>query len=173
MHDKRRFALCALLISLVAPLARAQVYQIRGLGTLPGGSFSYAAGVNNLGQVAGGSQVLNSFSLLLTHAFLWTKNGGMQDLGTLPNIYDDPSFASSGNAVNDLGLVVGGSWFDPINNHAFICSRTGGMQDLGTPTGMQCSYAQSINLFGQVVGTASPYPAITNTECGGVPYAFL
>jgi probable HAF family extracellular repeat protein len=171
MRAKSTFALSIFLFCLIPALAAAQVYLVTDLGTLPGGSFSYAAGVNNLGQVAGTSQVVNSFSALVIHAFLWTKSGGMQDLGTLPDLYDDPNFSSWANGVNDLGLVVGGSWFDPINNHAFAWSHTGGMQDLGTAPGTQCSDAQSINLFGQVVGTAYEEPAI-GEQCS-LGHAFL
>ena len=171
MQSRRTFALWLFL--LFVPIASAQVYKITDLGTLPTGTFSTATGINNFGHVTGEADILNRDSEEVDRAFLWTKKSGMEDLGTLPNPYDDPGFASSGNAVNDLDLVVGGSWFDPINNHAFIWSRTGGMQDLGLPPGMQCSYAQSINLFGQVVGTASDYPAITDTECNSYEYAFL
>ena len=57
-----------------------------------------------------------------------------RDLGTLPI---DPSvaefFASWANGLNDLGSVVGGSWYDAQYNHAFLWTRSGGIQDLGVP----------------------------------------
>ena len=49
------------------------------LGTL-GGSFSWAFGINNRGQVVGNSQLPGD---TLSHAFLWTPDTGMVDLGTL------------------------------------------------------------------------------------------
>jgi probable HAF family extracellular repeat protein len=149
-------------VLFVVPVASAQVYRVTDLGTLPGGSFSEAAGVNDLGQVVGRSEVLNSFSNLVTHAFLWRKNGGMQDLGTLPALkgfdYEEPYFLSSATALNFFGLVVGSSWVTPESDAAFLWSKNGGMQDLGHlvfPNSGWSSYAQSINLFGQVVGISS------------------
>jgi len=47
MPTNRRFALCALLISLVAPLASAQVYKITDLGPLS------PTAINIWGQVVG------------------------------------------------------------------------------------------------------------------------
>src|ERR1700719_444805 len=66
-----------LLLTLVLP-ARAQVYSITDLGTL-GGKSSFAFSANALGQVVGSSDKGDGNS----HAFLWTKKTGMQDLGTL------------------------------------------------------------------------------------------
>jgi len=59
-------------------------------------------------------------------AFLWTKAGGMQDLGTLGQ-------TSNAIGINDLEHVVGFSVFtggSPF--HAFFWTRSAGMLDLGT-----------------------------------------
>jgi probable HAF family extracellular repeat protein len=161
-----KLALCFVLL-LAASTCFAQMYTVTDLGTL-GGSWSMATGVNNLGQVTGRSEVLNSYGLLRAHAFLWTKNGGMQDLGTLPDSYNDFLFSSGGQAVNDLGLVAGSSWWSRSQDHAFIWSRNSGIQDLGTPPGLYGdTHAHGINIFGQVVGAAAE---ITG---GAYPHAFL
>src|SRR3954454_14567242 len=52
-------------------------YAPLDLGSLGGGT-AYALGVNNKGQVVGGSTLANGQN----HAFLWT-NGVTKDLGTL------------------------------------------------------------------------------------------
>ena len=177
MHIKRRFALCALLISLVATLASAQGYTVTDLGILPTGTFSYATGTSNFAHISGVADVVNAYSARVHHAVLWTRSG-IQDLGTLPNFVDDPGFASWANGVNDLGIVVGGSWYDQEENHAFLWSQTVGMQDLGTPPGMVGSDAQSINLFGQVVGAgfeigpgdSGPSHAFLWTSTGGMRF---
>jgi probable HAF family extracellular repeat protein len=171
MHCKSRFYLWLFVAFALVPLAGAQVYRTTDLGTLPGGSYSYATGLNNLGQVSGFAEVVNSFGILCTHAFLWTKNGGMQDLGTAHNDFDDQEefFNSRATGLNDFGAVAGWSWINLSQDHAILWSSNG-LQDLGDlPHGMS-SYARSINLFGQVVGGSSEFPGNSNTEFG---HAFL
>jgi probable HAF family extracellular repeat protein len=53
-------------------------YRVKDLVTL-GGTFSQAFGINNRGHVGGGASLPNGN----LHAFLWTKQTGMQDLDTL------------------------------------------------------------------------------------------
>ena len=118
------------------------------LGTLPGGDYSEATGINASGQVVGFST-----TPIGDHAFLYS-GGVMMDLGTLP--YGDSSRAT---AINDAGQITGWSstwqpgWFvHPV--HAFIYFG-GVMTDLGNiapsyPTAWSEGY--SINSSGQVVG---------------------
>ena len=62
----------------------------------------------------------------VSHAFLWTRESGMVDLGTLGGS------ASWAHAVSDDGVVVGSSQTASGDNHAFAWSRHTGMVDIGT-----------------------------------------
>jgi probable HAF family extracellular repeat protein len=57
-----------------------------------------ALAINNRGQVAGVSALPGNQN---THAFLWSRETGMRDLGTLPGDVN-----SAGLAINDRGDVV-------------------------------------------------------------------
>lgn len=76
------------------------------LGSL-GGSYSYAVAINASGQVVGNSFVSGDTA---THAFLWTKQGGMIDLGTLGGT------SSLATAITPSGQIVGES--DTVGNGA-------------------------------------------------------
>src|SRR5262249_1940890 len=78
------------------------------LATLPGGTTSRAAAVTECGQAGGGAGTGSRSS----QAFLWQQDVGMIDLGTLPGDVD-----SQGNAINNLGHVVG--WSGDINYARF------------------------------------------------------
>ena len=109
------------LLSLLwlAPLrpAAAQTYTVTDLGTLPGGTFSQATAINNLGHVTGGSDTdltgqkrklppptlkhgQSAYVPRTYHAFLWYSHK-MQDLG------GDTMNDSDGHALNDADAVVG------------------------------------------------------------------
>ena len=82
------------------------------------------------------------------HAFLWTAEDGMIDLGTLGGT------RSYARGINDLGQVVGESSMATGGAHAFLWTAEGGMIDLGTLGGARSS-AWGINNLGQVVGESS------------------
>ncbi len=119
-------------------------------GTLPGGTASYAHGVNATGQVVGYG-LINANSI--AHAFLTDGNGAnMRDIGTLAGaVYG----TSSAFGVNTSGQVVGASYISGAR-HAFLTDANGAnMRDLGTLGGTE-SFAYGINATGQFVGTPTP-----------------
>ena len=114
------------------------------LGTL-GGSYSWAMGINDSGQVVGWS---NTSGNAAEHTTIW--NGTTPtDLGTL-----GPGQHSAALAINDAGQVVGWSDYDvtAFNYHATIWNGTT-PTDLGT-LGGGISLAWGINDSGQVVGSS-------------------
>jgi probable HAF family extracellular repeat protein len=131
----------ALWLCLLASPSLAQVYSVTDLGTLPGDSFSAATGINSFGQVVGYG----------SHAFLWTKAHGMQDLGTLCTC--GPSWAS---AINDVGHVTGGSWIDESDNGAFLWTPEESMQQIVFVGDGQGGLA--MNDFDKVGGSTSVEP---------------
>src|SRR5262249_6947509 len=92
------------------------------LGTLPGGSYSSAQGINNQGQVAGYSQNANG----QFHAFLW-QNGHFTDLKTLFG-----GTTSYAYGIDDSGRVVGYADTPTGQFHAFLYQNaSSGMSDIG------------------------------------------
>jgi probable HAF family extracellular repeat protein len=157
MSESKRFALYVLLISLLMPLAAAQIYTVTDLGTL-GGSVSLATGINDLTRIVGQSSTVDDIA---THPFLWRRNEGMQDLGTLGGSF------STASGINDLGKVVGWSSTVDFNTHAFLWTKTKGIRDLGTLGGCT-SLAEAINFFGRVVGTST-----TGCDSSSAFHAFI
>ena len=111
------------------------------LGTL-GGKSSEAYAINGRGDVAGESEIGNTW-----HAFLY-YDSKMHDLDVPGRAY----------AVNDARQVVGSSWNQTFNAyHAFLYSN-GAIQDLGVLDGDTASVALAINASGEVVGDSeNPY----------------
>jgi probable HAF family extracellular repeat protein len=146
------------------PEIRAVLWTNKGeiidLGTLDGGHQSFAAAVNDRGQVAGWATntIPDKDSMAglgyQTRGFLW-QNGVRQDLGTLGGPDTLPQ------AINQRGQIVGRSYTNSIRNsdtgtptfHPFLWEN-GGMVDLGTLGGTQ-GRANFINSRGQVVGNAN------------------
>jgi probable HAF family extracellular repeat protein len=93
------------------------------LGSLGGVANNFPFAINNRGDIAGVSDVTGDTTF---HAFLWTKEGGMKDLGTLPG-----DVLSAAQGMNNKGQVVGGSCDANGNCPAFLW-QDGVMTDLNT-----------------------------------------
>jgi probable HAF family extracellular repeat protein len=132
----------------------AAITAASDLGTLPGGSNSFAVGINSLGQTVGWSNLTATYGGN-EHAFRTDPNGvitAASDIGTLGG--------SVGRAadINDSGVTVGLSF--PAGSttfHAFRTAPNGSITpacDLGT-LGGSFSNALSVNNSGQTVGEAN------------------
>jgi probable HAF family extracellular repeat protein len=141
------------------------------LGTLPGGSASFAYFLSDSGLIAGGSEdgaIDSNVGTPEFHAVLWS-NGTISDLGTLGGT------SSLGTGVNDLGQVTGFAQrakLDPFSivglgtqTRAFLW-QNGKMQDLGTLGGPD-SFAQYVNNNGQIAGVS--YTSYTPDPNTGLP----
>ena len=123
--------------------------QIIDLGTLPGGTTSYATGINDAGQITGWSDTLQPGTSYPQpdHAFIY-ENGQMADLGNLSATGEFANF-SHGTAINASGEVTGWSVTDSFETRAFLFSD-GVMADLDTLGGSDPAAARS-TMQGQVV----------------------
>lgn len=101
------------------------------------GVSSYAADINNKGQVVGyyGNQ-----------AFIWSRENGLRTLGDLGGGF------SQAASINDRGEIVGVSRTSTGKEHAFYWSESTGMLDIGmTLLGNVKSGASEINNSGQIL----------------------
>lgn len=121
----------------------ARPYVAVALGDLGGGS-SIARDVNRAGVVVGSSLTAAGE----VHAFIWSRQRGMRDLGTLSG-----DSRSDAVAVNLRGEVVGTSGDRPVRWDA-----AGRIQELVAP-GSEQGAATGINVAGMVSGWAH-YPRV-------------
>jgi probable HAF family extracellular repeat protein len=114
------------------------------LGTLPGGNYSVAAGLNSQGQVVGywGHNVTGPSPL----AFLWED-------GVMRSLEADVGFPfSQARDINDSGWITG--WMSatgPAEARTFILAN-GAVIDLGPIPGGMTSEGRAINERGDVAG---------------------
>jgi probable HAF family extracellular repeat protein len=141
-------------VMLALGAARGAAAQYVPIDLGPLGPASYALAVNESGQVVGEIISINAETGNgEAHAFSWTADGGMIDLGILG--FAPPPAVGNGSvalAVSDNGQVVGTSSTSGRGiRHAFSWTAVGGMVDL-TPAGDIQSSAADVNNSGQVVG---------------------
>jgi len=127
------------------------------LGNL-GGSGVYGGGhaanaVNQLGWVAGSSDLPGDANTTTSHAFLWTRETGMQDLAPL-----NGDFLSVALGLNDAGQVIGLSIDPTFSVLSAVLWQEGESVNLnslvaqGADAGLYLQLAQSINSRGEIVG---------------------
>ena len=132
------------------------------LGVLPGQEYSLANGINTVGQVVGFSG--HERDSLESRAFVWSRQTGIMDIGTLGGVY------AQAYAINDAGYVTGASQTQGmgpmVTTHAFIYRvpdapyrRYSRMVDLGVLGGVS-SYGMAINSANHVAG----YSTITTGD---------
>ena len=124
------------------------------LGHLGGGS-ALARDINALGAVVGSSMTESGEP----HAFLWTRGGGMRDLGTLPG-----DTRSDANAINIYGEIVGTS-----GTRAVRWTRGGRIVPLESPPNADYSVATDINSIGLITGFAQLPPQPLGFDAQTVP----
>jgi probable HAF family extracellular repeat protein len=131
-------------------------WVMRDLGTWLGGRQSWAAAINERGQVVVLSETAETVRvgdevLAVTRAFLWEK-GKLRDLGA--------GFGGPGSwagAISERGWVVGQADTKAIAKsghhvtHAFLW-KNGTLTDLGVLARGESSYASAVNERGQISG---------------------
>lgn len=122
--------------------------RLHPLGTL-GGDAVRTTGLNDAGQVTG----ISSTPSGAIHAFVWSRQRGMQDIGVLPG------YAGSWEpSINKRGEVAGYAAADPSPPYprAFRWSAHGGIEQLGVlrDGDAASSYAWAINEQGLIAGTS-------------------
>ena len=117
------------------------------IGTL-GGNCAWVAGLNNRGQVAGNSTQADINAD--PHAFLWSRETGMQELATLPG-----AAFTQADGINDAGEVIGTACTAGDEACYAVLWKNGTLTNLGTLPGDCGSDAYEINSKGQIVGTSN------------------
>jgi probable HAF family extracellular repeat protein len=133
--------------------------QIQPLPPLPGDSVGMAFGINDLGQIVGGTGLCSNTILpgpaVAPHAVLW-ENGTVTDMGNLGGSVNPEGFGvgTIALAINNRGQAVGSAAL-PGNAtaHAFVWSKKlHHMLDLGTLPGDIHSTGLGLNNKSEVVG---------------------
>ncbi|MBN1393415.1 MAG: PEP-CTERM sorting domain-containing protein [Pirellulales bacterium] len=128
------------------------------LGNL-GYNMAYPRGIDDNGMVTGTAYLTSS----QYHAFRWTADGGMVDMGTLKTDNAGNSRAFGIAEVGGVLTIVGDTANSTSYQHAFMWTAAGGMVDIGTLG--RDSYAYAINDSGSVAGLSK--------DGSGVQYGFF
>ena len=131
--------------------------QPTDLGNIGGHGWNTPTFINNHGQIVGfantGGDLINGNLAIKFHAFLWTRERGMRDLGTLPG-----DALSEALGINEAGQVVGVSYGPGFSHPRAFLWQNEIMVDLNTliPPGssLTLQVAGDINDRGQITGAA-------------------
>ena len=130
-----------------------ETFVANDLGTLGGDRVtcpqcvSEAFAVNDKGRVVGRSMIKDEPADVF-HAFVWSADTGMVDLGTLQK-----GTQSTASLISHNGVVAGFGFLDENNDaaHAFVRTHATGVVELALPGGCH-SGPSAINAKGDVVG---------------------
>ncbi len=125
------------------------------LGNIGGAQWNTPVAINDQGVVAGFANVPGgpTPATLFPHAFIWTPQTGMRDLGTLPG-----DKLSEGLGIDDRNQIVGESCKELFANcRAFVWDhgRMSNLNDLVTGYTGTLVNAGDINDRGEITGAAS------------------
>jgi probable HAF family extracellular repeat protein len=131
--------------------------QPMDLGNIGGHGWNTPAFISNHGQIVGfanaSGDLVNGNLAIKFHAFLWTRERGMRDLGTLPG-----DALSEALGINEEGQVVGVSYGPGFSHPRAFLWQNEIMVDLNTliPAGssLTLQVAGDINDRGQITGAA-------------------
>jgi probable HAF family extracellular repeat protein len=147
---------------------------MQDIGTL-GGPDAFPSLINNHGQIAGFSYTdytpNPATGMPTLHPFLWEKEKGMQDLGSLGG-----TITASVNGLNERGEVVGGALLaGDVINHPFLWDGEKLIDLVAPPFGGSApGEAAWINEAGEVVGSAGiPAPCPGSSPPREAAHAFL
>lgn len=145
--------------------------QIRELSPLPGDTVGMAIGINDAGEVVGGSgtcanSVLPGF-YSTPHAVLWDKDGTVHSLPNLGGSAPDTTILGPGNvadAINNHGIIAGLATLPGNTVFHPVLWQDGLISDLGVLPGDLVGAALGLNDGGEVVGASisAPGPATGN-----------
>lgn len=125
------------------------------LGNIGGAAWNTPMAINQNGTVVGFANV-QAGSGLLAHAFLWTRSGGMRDLGTVPG--QGAGAQSQALGINNRGQVVGLSCTAGFASCQAFLWQNGVMTDLNALVAGgyhdQLVQASDINDEGVITGEA-------------------
>jgi probable HAF family extracellular repeat protein len=143
-----RVPVFVLLLACGNPAALAAEFTVKDLGTL-GGTFSFASGLNESGEVVGDSSTASSG---LFRVFVFT-GGSMKNLGTLGGAQS----MVFGFGINAFGAAVGEFDTGPNTGTRGFLHDGAAMIDIGNlggSGGISFTRAQGINAAGKVVGSS-------------------
>jgi probable HAF family extracellular repeat protein len=127
-----------------------------GAGALTAPFWNTPVAINNNGDVVGFAGDSTDPTGNITHAFIWTRSGGVQFLSNAP---DDNSTATG---INDAGQVVGYLAVADGSLHAFVWDTSHGLKDLNDSGETDYSgiivLANDINNAGVITGRSATDP---------------
>ena len=138
------------ILSTLTAVSNSSAATFEGLGQLPGGNSSGAAGISSNGEFIAG---VFRDSDRKNHAVVWSQDSELRVINNLPN----GNYTFGRNVANDGTVVGNGDYFtDRLSIGAFRSFGTGAglLQDL--PGGAPVGYAEAIDDLGtKVVGESS------------------